>query len=95
MDVLKMKDYSDDDSAQTVESFNEITEQDCIVEERLYTYLEEDTLNVKHGLEITLEVPKLDIDNLVYKSLEDLREESEGEDDYIPTLVELAQDGND
>ena len=74
-----MKDYSDDDSTQTLETFAVVTEHNCIVEERLYTYLEDDTAIVKHGLEITLEVPKLELDDLVYRTLEQLREETERE----------------
>ena len=79
MKVIKMKDYSDDDSTQTLETFAVVTEHNCIVEERLYTYLEDDTAIVKHGLEITLEVPKLELDDLVYRTLEQLREETERE----------------
>ena len=90
MKIIKMKDYSDDDSTQTLETVNVVTEQNCIVEERLYSYLEEDTLEVKHGLEITLEVPKLDLDDLVYRTLEDLREDAEGVEDDVPTLAEFA-----
>ena len=74
-----MKDYSEDDSTQTLETFAVVTEHNCIVEERLYTYLEDDTAIVKHGLEITLEVPKLELDDLVYRTLEQLREETERE----------------
>jgi len=79
MKVLNMKDYSDDDSTQTLETVNIVTEHNCIVDERLYSYLEDETLEVKHGLEITMEVPKLELDDQVYRSLEDLREEAEGE----------------
>ena len=88
MKVIEMKDYSDDDSTQTLETFAVVTEHNCIVDERLYTYLEDDTAILKHGLEITLEVPQLDLEDQVYRSLEDLRDEAEGEN----LVVDLQED---
>lgn len=79
MKIIKMKDYADDDSTQTLETVSAVTEHNCIVSERLYSYVEDGTLEVKTCLDVTLEVMQLDIDDRVYRSLEDLREEAEGE----------------
>ena len=89
MKITEIKDYSEDDSTQTVEQISGVTEHNCVVMNREYTYIEEDdpTLEIKIGLEIILEVPERDLDEQVYRSLEDLREEVEGE---MP--VELVDD---
>ena len=79
MKIIEMKDYADDDSTQTLETVSAVTEHNCIVSERLYSYVEDETLEVKTCLDVTLEVMQLDIDDRVYRSLEDLREEVEGE----------------
>ena len=89
MKITNVKDYSQDDSTQTVECISAVTEHNCIVMERQYTYMEDDdpTMEIKTGLEITLTVPNLDLEDQVYRSLEDLREEVEGE-----MLVDLQED---
>ena len=53
---LRVKDYSDDDSTHTLEVITGITEHGCLVTNRDYTYVEEDTLEVKDGTEIVLEM---------------------------------------
>lgn len=78
MQRKQVKDYSDDDSTQTLSIITDVTEHDCLVSEREYTYIEEDdpTLEVKQGVEITLETLSSENDP-VYRSLEDLRREAE------------------
>ena len=71
-----VKDYSDDDSTRTLSIITDTTECNCIVSEREFTYIEDDdpTLEVKHGVEITLETVS-DTDDQVYRSLEELQEQ--------------------
>lgn len=71
----EVKDYSEDDTTQTLSIITDVTEHDCLVSEREYTYIEEDdpTLEVKQGVEIVLETLSTD-DDPVYRSLEELRE---------------------
>jgi hypothetical protein len=78
----QVKDYSDDDSTHTLAIITNVSEHDCFISEREYTYIEEDTLEVKTGLEVILEVPTLDTDEQVYRSLEDLADECHGEQEF-------------
>ena len=73
----RVKDYSDDDSTHTLEIITGITEHGCIVSDRAYTYIDEDTLEVCHGVEVILETDTSDLANQVTQSLEDLRREAE------------------
>jgi hypothetical protein len=74
----EVKDYSEDDTTQTLSIITDVTEHDCLVSEREYTYIEDDdpTLEVKQGVEIILETLSTD-DDPVYRSLEELRQEAE------------------
>jgi hypothetical protein len=69
----RVKDYSEDDSTHTLSIITGITEHGCIVSDREYTYVDEDTLEVRHAAEITLETLS-DNDEQVTRSLEELRE---------------------
>jgi hypothetical protein len=74
----EVRDYSEDDTTQTLSIITDVTEHDCLVSEREYTYIEDDdpTLEVKQGVEIILETLSTD-DDPVYRSLEELRQEAE------------------
>jgi len=92
MKITNVKDYSQDDSTQTVECISAVTEHNCIVMERKYTYMEDNdpTMEIKTGLEITLTVPNLSLEDQVYRSLEDLRREADG--DYVVELLETSDE---
>lgn len=79
----QIKDYSEDDTTQTLSIITDVTEHDCLVSEREYTYIEDDdpTLEIKQGVEIVLETLSSD-DDPVYRSLEELRESVEQEVEY-------------
>ena len=70
------KDYSEDDTTQTLSVITDVTQCNCLVSEREYSYLDEDTLEMREGVEITLETLSSENDP-VYRSLEDLRREAE------------------
>lgn len=79
----QIRDYSEDDTTQTLSIITDVTEHDCLVSEREYTYIEDDdpTLEIKQGVEIVLETLSSD-DDPVYRSLEELRESVEQEVEY-------------
>ena len=80
--MAKIKDYSEDDSTHTLKIITDVTEEGCTVNEREYKFVDEDTLEVKHATEITLECDTSDLEELVYRSLEDLREECDGDMEF-------------
>ena len=71
-----IKDYSDDDSTHTLSIITDVTECNCIVSHREFTYMDDDdeTMEIKQGTEITLET-LCDSDDRVYCSLEELQEQ--------------------
>jgi len=73
-----IKDYSDDDSTHTLQIITDVSESDCLITERAYTYIEDDdpTLEVKQGTEIVLETVSIEGDP-VYNSLEELHAQAE------------------
>ena len=79
MRVTKMRDYADDDSTSTSHRISAITTEGCIVSEREYEYEDEnedsrtfgETLT---GVEMILQVPELNLDDQVYRTLESLQE---------------------
>jgi len=79
-------DYAADGDTETFEVITGVTAEGCVISEREYAYQEEDTLEIKTGIEITLAVPQLDLDDQVYVSLEELRAEAEDS----PTAEELT-----
>lgn len=77
----KIENYADDDTTQTLSIIADTTELGCYVEERTYSYIEEDDESceipeTKEGTEITLSCPVLD--DQVLRSLEDLAAECHG-----------------
>lgn len=74
-----VKDYSEDDSTHTLRIIQDVTDKGCIVEEREYTYLDDDD-TLCDGLSITLET--LSVDDQVTRSLEELRDVTEGEVEF-------------
>ena len=80
----EVRDYSDDDTTQTLSIITDVTECNCLVTEREFSYLEPSEFapddceipNTKYGVEITLETLTVE-DDPVYRSLEELRQESE------------------
>ena len=80
--MAQYKDYSDDDSTHTLSIITDVTEHGCRVNEREYKFVDEDTLEVKQATEITLECDEGDLEDQVYRSLEDLREECDGEMEF-------------
>ena len=74
--MTRVKDYSDDDSTRSLPIVTDITECNCLVSRREFTFIEDDddTLEVQHGVEITLEM-LCDPEDQVYRSLEELQEQ--------------------
>ena len=75
-----VRDCYDDDDTRTNMEVLDITEHGCVVTERAYTDVDEETLKITHCLEITLEVPALDEE--ITRSLEDLQAECHGEPEF-------------
>ena len=69
--MAKYKDYSDDDSTHTLSIITDITEYGCVVDEREYTFVDDDN-EMQRGVDITLECPVTD--DHVTRSLEELRD---------------------
>lgn len=72
MKVTKVHDYAADESTQTVQVISAVTKEGCIVTEREFEYTDLGTGAVQVGTEITLEVPHLNTEEQVYRTLEDL-----------------------
>lgn len=90
MKITSTHDYADDSDTQTVEVITGVTTEGCIVSEREYVYQEEDTLEIKTGIEITLAVPQMDLEDQVFISLEQLR--AEAEDSLTAEELTLVED---
>lgn len=78
---VKIHDYADDESTQTLQVISAVSAEGCVIAEREYEYVEEDENNINFGAtlmgtEITLSVPYLDIEAQVYRTLEELAEET-------------------
>lgn len=78
MNIQDIKDHSQDDTASTKNEYSIVTEQNCIVEGRLFTYLD-DNAEIQLEETITMQVPSMALEDQVYRSLEDLRAETEGD----------------
>ncbi len=79
MKVTKVDDFANDDSTNTLRKINAITSEGCIVSEREYEYedTDEDSLSFGQtltGTEVILQVPEIDLDTQVYRTLESLLE---------------------
>lgn len=79
MRVTKVRDYADDDSTTTLQRISAITSEGCIVSEREYEYEDEDENSrtfgeTLTGVEMILQVPELNLEDQVYRTLESLRE---------------------
>jgi len=90
MKVTKVKDYAEDESTQTLQIISAVTPQGCVISEREYEYEVDDENDIDFGatltgIEITLSVPILDTEEQVYRTLEELAEETTAEE---LTLVE-------
>ena len=90
MRITKVHDYADDESTQTLQVISAVTNEGCIISEREYEYVEEDENDINYGLtrtgtEITMSVPRLDIEEQVFRTLEELADEITAEE---LTLVE-------
>ena len=90
MKVTKVKDYAEDESTTTLQIISAVTAQGCVISEREYEYEVEDENDIDFGatltgIEITLSVPKLDTEEQVFRTLEELAEETTAEE---LTLVE-------
>lgn len=77
MKNVKVHDYAEDGDTETFQVITGVTAEGCVISEREYAYQEEDTLEIKTGIEITMSVPTLDLEGQVYVSLEELRDETE------------------
>jgi len=80
MKVTKVRDYASDDSTDTVQKISAITSEGCIVSEREYEYTDEDENSLSFGQTLTgtefiLQVPEIDLDTQVYRTLESLQED--------------------
>jgi len=73
MRVTKVRDYADDDSTNTLQRISAITTEGCIVSEREYEY-EGSGGETLTGIEMILQVPELNTEEQVYRTLESLRE---------------------
>ena len=80
MNIQDIKDHSQDDTASTKNEYSIVTERNCIVEGRLFTYLD-DNDEVQLAETITMQVPSVALEDQVYRSLEDLRRETDGDYD--------------
>ncbi len=90
MKVTNIKDYAEDESTMTVQIISAVTPEGCVISEREYEYEVEDENSIDYGAtltgtEITMEVPFLDTEEQVYRTLEELAEEIDTEE---LTLVE-------
>ena len=90
MKVTKIRDYAEDENTTTLQVISAVTPQGCVISEREYEYEVEDENDIDFGatltgIEITMEVPFLDNDAQVYRTLEELAEEVTAEE---LTLVE-------
>lgn len=85
MKHVKIHDYAEDGDTETFQVITGVTVEGCVISEREYAYQEEDTLEIKTGVEITMSVPIMDTDEQVFRTLEELAEENEPEE---LTLVE-------
>lgn len=79
MRVTKIRDYADDDSTNTLQRISAITSEGCIVSEREYKYEDEDENSKTFGetltgTEVILQVPELNTEEQVYRTLESLQE---------------------
>lgn len=79
MRVTKIHDYADDDSTNTLQRISAITTEGCIVSEREYEYEDGDENSKTFGetltgVEMILQVPELNLEDQVYRTLESLRE---------------------
>lgn len=87
---VKIHDYAEDDSTQTMQIISAVTAEGCIISEREYEYEEEDENSINFGktltgIDITLSVPQIDTEAQVYRTLEELAEQITAEE---LTLVE-------
>jgi hypothetical protein len=86
MKVTKVKDYAEDESTTTLQIISAVTAEGCVISEREYEYEVEDENDIDFGatltgIEITLSVPVLDdTEEQVYRTLEELAEETTAED---------------
>ena len=85
MKVTKVKDYAEDESTTTLQIISAVTAEGCVISEREYEYEVEDENDIDFGatltgIEITLSVPALDTEEQVYRTLEELAEETTAED---------------
>jgi len=76
MKNVKIHDYAEDGDTETFQVITGVTAQGCVISEREYAYQEEDTLDIKTGVEITMSVPLLDTEAAAFVTLEELAEES-------------------
>jgi len=76
MKNVKIHDYAEDGDTETFQVITGVTAQGCVISEREYAYQEEDTLDIKTGIEITMSVPMLDTEAAAFITLEELAEES-------------------
>lgn len=79
MRVTKVDDYANDDSTNTLRKISAITSEGCIVSERKYKYKDTDENSLSFGqtltgTEVILQVPEIDLDTQVYRTLESLQE---------------------
>ena len=80
MKNVKIHDYAEDGDTETFQVITGVTAQGCVISEREYAYQEEDTLDIKTGVEITMSVPVLDTEEQVFRTLEELAEEVTAEE---------------
>ena len=90
MKIINVKDYAEDESTTTVQVISAVTQEGCIISEREFEYEVKDENSIDFGatltgIEITMEVPVLDTEEQVYRTLEELAEEITSEE---LTLVE-------
>lgn len=79
MRVTKVRDYADDDSTNTLQVISAITSEGCVISEREYEYEDADKNSktfgeILTGVEMILQVPELNLEDQVYRTLESLRE---------------------
>jgi len=90
MRITNVKDYAEDETTTTVQVISAVTQEGCIISEREFEYEVKDENSIDFGetltgIEITMEVPVLDTEEQVYRTLEELAEEITSEE---LTLVE-------
>lgn len=76
MKSVKVHDYAADGDTETFQVITGVTAQGCVISEREYAYQEEDTLEIKTGVEITMSVPVMDTEAAAFVTLEELAEEN-------------------